>query len=144
MNLGIFEAKKVYAVLLAFHGQEVVTPEVRVKSLGGESIYEREMMPREEAYGEGMSEPLDYEPTLEPEEPEVEEEPLCIICEENPAALEHQCGAKLCKDCLAEYNERYAKLYEGGEGEMICPKCGEEIVIPRKRKGRKGEDFIRL
>jgi hypothetical protein len=133
MNLGIFEAKRVYALLVAFHDEEVYTPEVRVKSLGGD--YYSEEPAEDLPYEEGEIEPLDYEPEVE------EEELLCTICEKNPMDIEHECGIRLCKSCLKEYNDRYAKLHETSGDEILCPKCGEEILIRRKGKGK---DYIRL
>jgi tetratricopeptide (TPR) repeat protein len=137
MNLGIFEAKRVYAVLVAFHDQEVYTPEVRVKSLGGDYYPEE----GEASYAKPELEPLDYEP--EAEEEVEEEELLCTICEKNPMDIEHECGIRLCKSCLREYNDRYAKLHETSGDEIVCPKCGQEIAV-RRKKGKKGEDYIRL
>jgi len=140
LNLGIYEAKRVNAVLGTFKDQEVITPEIRVKSLAEVYISERPMEDREVPF----EEPLEYEKTVETEEVTVEEA-LCPICEKNPVDVEHDCGAKLCNDCLSEYNERYAKLYKTEGEEILCPKCGEEIVMPKKRKGKKeGEEYIRL
>jgi tetratricopeptide (TPR) repeat protein len=145
LHLGIYDAKRVHALLLQFGDQQVVTPETRVRSLGGAYPYEGPGPSESGSYVESEGEPIDYET---PRDVEVEPpEDICLICEKNPVFVEHECGAKLCKDCLAEYNERYAKLYDGAGDETVCPKCGEPIVIPKKRKGRgkKGdEEYIRL
>jgi tetratricopeptide (TPR) repeat protein len=142
LNLGIYDAKRVYALVQQFGGEEVATPEVRVRSLGGDYGYE--MGPEPEGFMEPQGEPLDYDMPEEREEPEPEED-LCLICDENEAVIEHDCGAKLCKSCLDEYNKRYAKLYDGAGDEILCPKCSEPVVMPKRRKGKKGDaDYIRL
>ena len=61
------------------------------------------------------------------------------------AVIEHDCGAKLCKRCLDDYNKRYGKLYDDAQHDVVCPKCGEPVVMPKKRKGKKKDgDYIRL
>jgi Flp pilus assembly protein TadD len=143
LHLGIYDAKRVYSLLIQFGDTQVVTPETRVRSLGGAYPYDGPGGSEPEPYTGVSDEPLDYEPRGEVAE-DVKQD-LCLICETNPVFVEHECGAKLCKSCLAEYNERYAKLYDGAGDETVCPKCGESIVIPKRRKGKKGdEDYIRL
>jgi hypothetical protein len=138
LRLGIYEAKRVYAVVTRFSEEEILTsPEARVRSL--DEGYE----PEGASAGEPLYEPEGY---LEPvEAEEEEEEDLCLICDKNDAQIEHNCGAFLCMDCITEYNKRYAKLYDLEGGQMICPKCNKEIKLRGKKKGGKaGEDFIRL
>jgi tetratricopeptide (TPR) repeat protein len=139
LHMGIYEAKRVNSLLSTFHEEEVLTtPEVRVRSLGEEYISERPV--------EGtFDKPLEYAKTVDTEEAEVEEA-LCLICDKNPVDVSHKCGAKLCNECLYEYNNRYAKLYETEGEELVCPKCGGEIVKPRKKRPRKEgeEEFVRL
>jgi len=136
LRLGIYEAKRVHSVVQRFSEEEILSsPEARVRSLdedhapggpsAGEPLYEPE----------GFLEPVDVE-----EEEEVIEEDMCLICDKNEAQLQHDCGALLCMDCLAEYNKRYAKLYDLEGGQMICPKCNKEIKLMGNKKG----DYIRL
>ncbi len=137
LRLGIYEAKRVYAVVTRFSEEEILTsPEARVRSLG--EGYPSESSPA----GEPLYEPEGYLEPVEAEEEEEEEGDLCLICDKNDAQIEHNCGALLCMDCITEYNKRYAKLYDLEGGQMICPKCNKEIKLRGKKKG--GEDFIRL
>jgi tetratricopeptide (TPR) repeat protein len=144
LNLGIYDAKRVHALVQQFGDEEVATPEVHVRSLGGDYGYE--MGPEPDGFMEPQGEPLDYDMPIESQDDEPEpEEGLCLICDENEAVITHDCGARLCKSCLDEYNRRYAKLYEGASDEVLCPKCSEPITLPKRRKGKKGdEEYIRL
>jgi hypothetical protein len=97
---------------------------------------------------EPQGELLDYDMPIESQEETEAAVDICLICDENEATITHDCGAKLCKSCLDEYNKRYAKLYDGASDEILCPKCSEPVVMPKKRRGRKpkkgDEDYIRL
>jgi tetratricopeptide (TPR) repeat protein/predicted RNA-binding Zn-ribbon protein involved in translation (DUF1610 family) len=146
LNLGIFQAKKVYALLGQFQDQEVYTPEVRVKSLGDDYDSRRSRDYDAHPDSESYSKEPERVPITEVED-EPEEEPLCAICQENPVDITHDCGISLCKACISEYNEKYSRLHDTNGSEILCPKCGEEVIVSRKRgrKGKKGgEDYIRL
>jgi tetratricopeptide (TPR) repeat protein len=162
LRIGIYRAKVISSLLETFHNQEVLTPSVIMQPinelyipsedfLGGgvksESMVGMEGR-REVDVGGAHPEPQpDYISSSETSDVELMEG-TCPICRERPADFSHRCGAKLCNECLQEYNDKYAQMYDVDGSETICPQCGETVITRERRttlKKDKGKDsYVRL
>jgi hypothetical protein len=140
LSLGIHNAKRLHALLGTFSDQTMPTQEIRVRSIGS-------------GFGAGDENFVeDYDSTADMEPlagQDVGLEELCPICNKNPVEVEHNCGAKMCRGCLDDYNGKYGRLYGADGGGMVCPKCTKDMAISESENAGPGkkeqdEDYIRL